>query len=304
MQPCAQAGCDMGAFDDRIFKVIFTYGETQVTIDTTTGDTNNPPFITASGTMRANPLQNECSIQIANLSAELRNQLLTQLTPWNLNQERKSVQLFAGRVSTGFFLLYQGDITGCSASMPPDIILSIKSQANQWYKYDIIAQSQNVQNAAVSNIVQNAANGMGLTPRFEATDKQVSNYSYSGSRIKEIDNIAQLGSYDVYTTGNTLVCKDKGKPLAEASHTISAQTGMISTPQPTEYGARVVTLLTPGALIGGTFTLDSKINPLLNGDYTIYQYGFQIASRDAPFYTILDGTQHFDLYNNSALPQA
>jgi hypothetical protein len=294
----------MTAFDDRIVKVVFTYGQTKVTIDTSTGDTNNPIFISAQGSLRANPLQNSCSVQIGNLSPDLRNQLATQLTPWNLNQERKSMQLFAGRVSTGMFLLYQGDITDAQPSQPPDIIMNIRSQANQWYKYDIIAQSQNVQNAAVSDIVKNAAQGMGLTPHFEATDKLVSNYSYTGSRVKEINNIAQLGNYDVYTSNNMLVCKDKGKALENQNHTISAATGMIGQPTPTEFGARAVTLLTPGAIIGGSFTLNSVKNPLLNGDYTIYQYGFSIATRDIPFYTILDGTQHFDLYNNSAIPQS
>lgn len=291
-------------FDDRIFKVVFQYGQTQVTIDSQTGDTNNPPMITAQGALRSNPLQNECAITIANLSAQLRNQLLTQLTPWNYNQARKSVTLYAGRVSTGLFMLYQGDITECSASQPPDILLNVKSKANQFYKYDIIAQSQNLTSTPLSNIVNNAAAGMALTPRFEATDKQIANYSYTGSRIKEIDHISDLGSYDVYTTGNTLVCKDRGKPLANQSHTVSADTGMIGQPQATEWGVRVVTLLAPGVVIGGGFTLDSKINPLLNGDYTIYQYGFQIASRDTPFYTLLEGTKRYDLYNSSALPQA
>lgn len=289
------------AFDDRIFKLVFTYGNSQVTIDSQTSDV--PPMITAQGSLRTNPLQNECAVSVANLSAALRNQLLTQLTPWNYDQARKTMAVYAGRVSTGLFLLYQGDITECFASQPPDITLNIKSKTNQFYKYDIIAQSQNLV-TPVSNIVKNAAQGMGLTPRFEATDKNIANYSYTGSRIKEVEHIGLLGSYDVYTTGNTLVCKDRGKPLANENHTVSAETGMIGQPQPTEWGVRCVTLLAPGVLIGGSFTLDSKINPLLNGDYTIYQYGFQIASRDAPFYTLLEGTKRYDLYNQSALPQA
>jgi hypothetical protein len=291
------------AFDDRIVKVVFTYGETQVTIDTSTGDPKKPASIAANGTMYVNPLQNECNLSIANLSADLRNQLLTQLTPWNFDQKRKTVALYAGRVSTGMFLLYQGDITECFATQPPDIYLNIKSKTNQFYKYDIIAQAQNI-TAPLSNIVNNAAAGMGLNARFEATDKQIANYSYTGSRIKEIDHISELGPYDVYTTGSLLVCKDAGVPLKNENHTISAATGMISTPQPTEWGVKVVTMLNPSIIIGGGFTLDSAVNPLLNGDYTIYKYGFQIATTDVPFYSILEGTKRYDLYTNTALPQA
>lgn len=294
------------AFDDRIFKVVFTYGDppTQVTIDTQEGsDTNKPIGISAIGTMYVNPLQNECSIAIANLGPELRNQLLTQLTPFNLDQQRKKVELYVGRVSTGLTLIYAGDITDAQPSQPPDIVLNIKSKTNQWYKYDIISQSQNL-TTPVSNIVKNAAQGMGLAPRFEATDKNVANYAYNGSRIKEIDHIADLGAYDVYTTGNTLVCKDRGKPLQNENIPISADSGMIGQPVPTEWGVRVVTMFSPGAIIGGGFTLDSKINPLLNGEYTTYKYGFQVSSRDVPFYTILEGTKRYDLYTNTALPNA
>lgn len=291
------------AFDDRIFKVVFTYGTTQVTIDTQTGDTKKPIGITAIGTMYVNPLQSECTIAIANLGEDLRNQLLTQLTPFNLDQQRKRVDLYAGRVSTGLSLLYSGDITDATPSQPPDIVLTIKSQANQWFKYDVIAQAQNL-TAPLSTIVNNAAQGMGLAPRFEATDKNVANYSYSGSRIKEIDHIADLGPYDVYTTGNSLVCKDKGKPLQGENIPISQDSGMIGKPMRTEWGVRVAAMFTPGAIIGGSFELVSKLDPLLNGTYTTYKYGFQLSSRDVPFYTILEGTKRYDLYTNTALPSA
>lgn len=287
------------AFDDRIYRLVFTYGATKVTIE-------DPMLaMTAIGSMYVNPLQCECALTVANLNADLRNQLLTQLTPFNMDQARKTVELYAGRESTGLFLLYKGDITECFASQPPDITLTIKSKVNQFWKYDVVSQSNTLATTSVSNIVSNAAKGMNLTPRFEATDKQVSNYSYTGSRIKEIDHIADLGQYDVYTNGSTLVCKDKGKPLKNETHVISAKTGMIGQPQPTEWGVKVVTMLNPSVIIGGGFALDSKTNPLLNGDYTIYKYGFQIATRDVAWYTILEATKRYDLYMNSptALPQ-
>ena len=62
--------------------------------------------------------------------------------------------------------------------------------------------------------------------------------------------------------------------------------------------------ITPGAIIGGSFELISKLDPLLNGTYTTYKYGFQLSSRDVPFYTILEGTKRYDLYTNTALPNA
>ena len=285
------------AFDNRIFKVIFTYGTDQVTID------DARLYIAAQGTKYVNAQQNELALQIANLGPTLRNQLLTQLTQFNYDQQRKSVELYAGRQSTGLFLLYQGDITECYPSQPPDIMLNIKSKACQFFKYDIIAQAQNL-TTPLSNIINNAASGLGLTPRFEATDRPIVNYSYSGSRIKEIDHLNELGPFDVYNDNNLLVCKNRGQPLQNTGHVISASTGMIGQPLQTEWGVRVTTLLNPNIILGGQIRIDSKINPLMNGDYAIYKYGFQIASRDVPFYSLIEGTKYFDMYMNSGLPQA
>lgn len=295
----------MAAFDNRIFKIVFTWGNDQATLDSTqqTGSSGKFFAINAQGTKYINAQQNELSLQVANLSPTLRNQLLTQLTPFNYDQKRKSVALYSGRVSTGFFLLYQGDITECYPSQPPDITLNIKSKANQFYKYDIIAQAQNL-TAPLSQIVANSANGLGLATRFEATDKQIANYSYSGSRIQEVNHIGELGPYDVYTDDTTLVCKNKGVPLQNTGSIISSDTGMIGQPMPTEWGARVTTLLTQSVILGGQFTVDSDINPLMNGEYAIYKMGFSIASREVPFYTLLEATKNFDMYMNAGLPQA
>jgi hypothetical protein len=294
----------MGAFDNRLFKVVFIIGDEQVTLETVDLPVSARDLdIKAQGVKYINAMQNEMSLQIANLSPTLRNQLLTQVTPFNYDQKRKSVQLYAGRESTGLFLLYEGDITDARPSQPPDVVLNVKSKANQYWKYDIMAQAQNL-NAPLSQIVSNAASGLGLTPRFEATDKLISNYSYSGARIKEVDHIGELGPYDVYTDDKHLVCKDKGKPLQNTDSTISADTGMIGQPEPTEWGVRVTTLLNQSVILGGQFTVDSEINPLMNGQYTTFKLGFNIASRDVPFYTILEGTKYFDQYTNQALPSS
>lgn len=295
----------MAAFDNRIFKIVFNWSDDQATLDSTlqTGPAGKFFAITAQGTKYINAQQNELSLQVTNLSPTLRNQLLTQLTPFNYDQKRKSVSLYAGRVSTGFFLLYQGDITECYPSQPPDIMLNIKSKANQFYKYDIIGQAQNL-TAPLSQIVSNSAQGLGLASRFEATDKLISNYSYNGSRVQEINHIGELGPYDVYTDDTTMVCKNKGVPLQNTGSVISSDTGMIGQPMATEWGARVTTLLTQDVALGGKFTVDSDINPLMNGDYAIYKLGFSIASREVPFYTVLEGTKNFDMYMNAGLPQA
>ena len=80
----------MGKFDDRLIKVIFTYGDTQVEIDGTQAN------IYARGMRYADATQNECAVTISNLRRETRDRLATQLTPFNYDQARKSVKIFAG----------------------------------------------------------------------------------------------------------------------------------------------------------------------------------------------------------------
>ncbi len=271
----------MSYFDDRIFKIVLTYGTTELTLD-------EGLYITAQGMKFADATQNECTIRIANLKKETREQLATQLTPWNYNQARKTVKLYSGRVSTGFFLLYEGDIIDCVASQPPNIILTIKSKAMQWYKYNILAQAHNV-SAPLSEIGSGIARTLGIPMRFEATNKNIANYSYSGSAAKQIDKLNEIGGIDAYEDNGTLVIKDAGKALVNNVHELSMETGMIGTPESTEYGVRVRMLLAPGITLGGQISLKSYLNPLIfNGDYYIYKLGFDIASRDTPFYGIAE----------------
>ena len=274
----------MPQFDNRIFQIVLNYGTTQLTID-------EGGYITASGQKFANALQDECTIQIANLQQQTRNLLATQLTPFNRDQARKSVTLSAGRVSTGLFPLYSGDIVECTPSQPPNIVLTIKSKTCQFFKNMLVAQSQNL-TAPLSQITQQVASTMGLGTRFEATDKTIANYSYTGSAIKQVDKLGDAGAVDAYVDGQTLVVKDKGEPLKNETLVCSEQTGMIGIPELTEYGVRVKMLLAPTLKLGGSINLTSVLMPLLNGVYVIYKLGFEIASRDTNFYSIIEAAKY------------
>lgn len=273
----------MPQFDDRIIKVVLSYGTTQLTL-------GEGLYITASGQKYANAMQDECTITIANLKRETRDQLATQLTPFNMNQARKSVQLYAGRQSTGAFLLYSGDIVACTPSQPPNILLTIKSKTCQFYKYDLVAQANNV-TAPLSQIAGNVASSMGLTPHFEATDRTIQNYSFTGATIKQVDALGQAGSVDAYVDGSTLVVKDRGVALTNTVLQLNQDTGMVGQPELTEYGFRALCMLTPSAKLGGAVELTSVSNPLLNGSYTIYKLGFEIASRDPAFYSVIEASK-------------
>lgn len=293
----------MNQFDDRIFKVVFTWGTNTLTLTAGNASTTNGGLaITANGQKFANPIQDECRLSIANLAPNIRNQLLTQLTNFNYNQERKTMSLYAGRVSTGLFLLYSGDITQCYPSQPPDITLNVECKTAQFYKFNILAQA-NAITTPMSTIAKQVADSMGLTLQFEATDKNVQNYSYTGSALKQVNSISDLGSVDTYIDGKILVVKNRGQSLQNVRYALNSKNGMIGIPQPTDWGVQVRSFLVPNARVGCGIDLTSVLNPLLNGAYTCYKLGFQIASREVPFYTIFEATKFPELYYNTALPQ-
>jgi len=293
----------MAQFDDRLFKIVFSYTKngqpTQLTLD---GGLD----IKAHGMQYVNAIQDECSLVISNLKRETRDTLATQLTQWTYDQERKSVQVYAGRVSTGVSLLYTGDIIRCVASQPPNIDLHIKSKTAQFWKYSLLKQAMAI-DSNLSQIAQQSADSMGLTLQFEATDATIMNYCYTGSAIKQIDKLNAIGGIDAFVDGNTLVVKNKNVARSGTVPIISAQTGMIGIPEMTEYGVRIRTLLSNACKIGGKFQLISTSNPLLNDNYLIYQMGFEIASRDTPFYTILEAARSIHGYmgpSSLGLPNA
>ena len=98
--------------------------------------------ITVSGTKFANPNQGECNITIANLKKEVRDYILTETSPFNLNRTRKSVIVEVGRESYGTSVLYLGDIFRSSVSQPPDTVLSLKCLTGQFMKGNIVSRAR------------------------------------------------------------------------------------------------------------------------------------------------------------------
>lgn len=244
-------------------------------------------WASASGTKFANPLQNECEVRIANLSKEVREYLLTETSPFNANKTPKRIIVEAGRVSTGTFRLFEGDITECSPSQAPDITLTMKAKTGQFSKGTVIAKSHPAQ-TPLSRIAKDVAAALSLSLVFEAQDKNISNYSFTGASLKQVDKLSEAGNVNAYVDDKKLVVKDYNVPLKGVSHVLSEQTGLVGIPELTEQGVRVKYLLDPQSQLGGELKLESKINPSMNGDYVIYKLSFEISNRDTAFYTIAE----------------
>lgn len=246
--------------------------------------------VSATGSKFANPLQDECTVTVFNLARDVRNFLLTETSPFNQNRTPKRLRLEAGRESTGVALVFEGDITEAAPTEGPDIGLELRAKTGQFAKGQVVAVSQAAQ-APLSRIARQVADSLQAVLTFEATDKQVANYTFTGGALKQVDQLARVGNVDAFLDGRTLVVKDRDVPLRGVSRTLSAATGMVGMPAQTETGVKVTYLFDPQSRVGGRLQLESQANPSLAGAYTIFKLGFDLSSHDDPFYTTVEAAR-------------
>lgn len=273
------SGTQAPALDPRLLSVSFQVNNTLQTF-------NEGFYIRAKGSKFANALQNECSVEIANLDRETRNYILTETSPFNANRTPKTLSLYAGRVSTGLFLVYQGDITTSKISQPPDISLLLKCGTSHFMRGKVGSRSGG-SNQSLLSIAQGVSGNLGLTLNNQANDRTVANYSYNGSALGEVQNLQHCG-VDAYVDDNQLVLKEVGVALSGSLIILNENSGMIGTPEITEKGLRVTFLFVSSAKLGGAIQIESTLNPAANGIYVIYKLNFTLASRDTEFYYIAD----------------
>ena len=243
--------------------------------------------ITASGVKFGNPNQGEAEVSITNLERSVRDYILTETSPFNLNQTPKRLTLEAGRLSSGLGLIYTGNIFRSQITQPPDQVLTIRCLTAQFLKSNIAAVSF-PGSVLLSRICQDVSTMLGLTLEFQATDRQIGNFNFSGSALNLVENLGQLGQLNVYVDNDILIVKDDNNPLRNTVRTLTPETGLIGIPQPTEQGMKVNMLYDNRTVLGGAINLQSVLYPSFNGMYVIYKLGFQIANRDTPFYLTAD----------------
>lgn len=246
--------------------------------------------MTASGTKYANANQNECEVKITNLDEATRNFLLTETSPFNKNKSRKILTVEAGRVSTGYSLIFTGDITSAVGAQPPDITMTLKAATGSYAKGVIIARSQPAV-VPLKNIAEKVASDLGLGLTFEATQKQISNYTFTGSAAKQVEHLGNMGRVNAYIDDKMLVVKNFNTALTRKVRDLNLDSGMIGIPEFTEQGIKVKMLFDNQTVLGGGLKIKSKMNPAADGLYTIFKLGFELASRDTSFYLIAECTR-------------
>jgi len=269
----------MSAFDDRIVKVIIEVGNEIKTYEDLQ--------IQASGTKTNNALQNEFEIKITNLSKATRDFILSESNILDRNKINKRITLEAGRKSYGTSIIYVGDIRMVTVSQPPDIAIIIKTYTGNQSKNEVVSRSQGAL-VSLSVLSKQIALDLGLELIFQATDKQISNYSFTGAKLTQINKLNEMGGINAFVDDTRLIVTDKDKPIIGAIKILNKNTGMIGVPQLTERGLTAKMLLDNETLIGGVVEVESTINTSVNGTYVIYKMSYDIASRDNNFYVTIE----------------
>jgi hypothetical protein len=271
----------VSSLDLRVIKISFDLGEGYT-------KTYESPFdITVIGTKYANQLQNECQVTIDNLDKTTQDYLLTATSPYNLNYSPKYIKVEAGRESYGTQVIFEGNIILSSVSQPPDIRMTLKCLTGNYAKGNILSRMQGGL-VPLSVISKQIAQDLGVVLQFEATDKNIPNYQYAGSSTSPISLLNSYSGINGFVDNGILVIKDGFVPIKNTLTEVNENTGMVGIPSFTEQGLRVTYLINKETRIGGRLKLDSVQYPAVNGNYVIYKLGFQLATRDVPFYYIAE----------------
>jgi hypothetical protein len=247
-------------------------------------------LINANGTKFGNDNQNEIEVTITNMRKSDRDYILTETSPFNQNRTRKRVFVYAGRESYGAPLIVVGDITKTNVSQPPDIGVTIKALTGDYLKGKVISTNGKAQ-SSLRDIATQAADSMGLDLDFQGGDKQVANYSFTGGTLEQTGKLGKAGGVDAFVDDTALVIKPKGQPIAGPVRLLNLDTGLIGQPEYTELGIKVTYLIDNVSRLGAGLRVESILNPAFNGLYVIYKLGFNISSRDTPFYWVAEATR-------------
>jgi len=162
------------------------------------------------------------------------------------------------------------------------VILSLKAITCQYFSGTIVAN--NLGDAVpLSQISAKVAADLGLNLNFQAQDKLISNYSYTGGALKQVPLLGSSGGVNAFVDDGKLVVKDRDKPLA-GTIIVNEYTGMVGAPKLDIQGVTVTFLIDTVPTLGAALEVQSRLYPACNGRYEIYKLDYDIANRSDPFY--------------------
>lgn len=239
--------------------------------------------IRATGTKKANASQNECTVLLSGLREETRDFLITETSPFNKSPHPRRISLEVGRVSLGLTQIFVGDIVSAEPSSPPDVDLEIKAKTGFSNNLNVVSHASGPL-TQLSQLSEEVAQRLGVGINFQATDKRVSGFQYSGGAMGLVSRLSESGGVRAFLDDGVLMVQDRDRATEGRIKVLNMNSGMVGIPKLDEKGLKVTYLIDGASSLGGLLRLESKFNKSANGDYRIDQLGFEVASHEDPFF--------------------
>lgn len=239
--------------------------------------------VSASGTKYASAMQNECTVTISGLSTEVRDHILAETNPYGAHLRPHKIIVEAGRVKTGVHRLFFGDVVTCTVSEPPDVTLTIAAKTGAWTSGKVISDSGGPLEP-LSAIARRVAAHCEVGLQFEAQDKNIASFTFSGGASQMVDALQKAGNIRAFIDDDMLFVRDVAKPIRGRTRILNMNSGMVGIPRPTVRGVDVTYLIDGDSSVGGALTIESKANKSVNGTYIIEQLGFDVESHGPAFF--------------------
>lgn len=275
------------AFDNRLVSLsISTDDGTVLTYD-------QNYYIIATGSKYTDGTLGECALRIDNIAKKTRDYLVSKCSPWIVPQRSYvNLTLDVGRQSRGTFRLFEGQATAGNPTQPPNIGLTFTSLTNSALLGNIgtlntgpTSSLQFICQQIAAQLPNTITGTPGIPLDYTATyNPTVSNYNFIGPLIRQVDNINEIGGVNAAIVNNVLVVVDQGTGRGNTPIILNASTGMVGVPVTTELGVNVRALIGVEIRPFDLVTVQSSVNPAANGTFVVYKLGYDIASRDTPFY--------------------
>lgn len=284
----------MKAFDDRLLTLTI-----QIEGETFTFDQNY--YIVARGEKYAAPNLGVGEVRIDNIDKNTRDFLISKTSLYNTNSTLPVPALLTldvGRQSYGTFRLFTAQVIAGEPTQPPDIGITFRSMTGASLLGLPLALTM-PPNTLLSAISEQVAQKLGLTLSFQATNKNINNYSFTGGSIKQLQKLQEAGNVDVFIDNTTLIVKDSATPRHGPVPVLNQTSGMVGIPLITERGLAVTTLINNEVQVGGQVKVESTLNPAATGTWNIFKLGFDVSSWETPFYWNIEANNN-PLYGYAA----
>ena len=246
-------------------------------------------------------------ISIANLSKPDVEYLTTYTSRFVDPAKQKKINVFAGYESTGVGMIFSGDIVSAKPEGMPDTWLNIEAKSNYHNQTNII--NYTITEAKTHEIAQNVATQYGLALDWRSkSQKLIDSFNVSGAKSRLLNELNKLDNFRAYIDNGILRVVDKNEEPPQENLTpkvlnsavqntkktgyvkyINADSGLIGIPKIDEYGVVAKILIDPSMNLGDWFKLESRLYPIVNGFYQIYEMIYDFASREPQFYIELKG---------------